>query len=217
MGTLRGHVADKGRIQKNIKDLQRIKTWQLVVLLIIIGFIAATFLRINSIGMDQRRDAVIAADQKGDEELLINRLYDLQRYVAAHMNTDLGRGVYLEQSYNRDLQTWQESQYGASNPNGNIYEKAQQVCAPKFSRYSYAYLQCTTSELEKYPAAKDPATDTSKPRQEAYIHSFAAPVWSPDFAGWAVLVFGVILLLIIIRMISLAVLQLMLRRHYKQI
>ncbi len=210
-------MADKGRIKQNIKDLQRVKTWQLIILLIIVGFVAATFLRLNSIGMVQRRDAVITADKQGDQDDIINRLYDLQRYVAAHMNTDLGRGVYLEQSYNRDLQAWQENQYGDANPNGNIYKKAQEVCAPQFSRYSYAYLQCTTNELAKYPAAADPASDTSKPRQEAYIHAFYAPLWSPDFAGWSVLAFGVILLLIVIRMISLGILQLMLRRHYKQI
>ena len=133
------------------------------------------------------------------------------------MNTDLGRGVYLEHSYNRDLQDWQQNQYGDANPNGNIYKRAQEICAPQFSNYSYAYLQCTTNELAKFPAAADPATDTSKPRQEAYIHAFTAPIWSPDFAGWSVLVFGVVLLLIIIRFVSLVSLQLMLRRHYKRI
>lgn len=210
-------MADKGRIRKNIKDLQRIKTWQLIVLLIIVGFVAATFLRLNSIGMDQRRTAVINADKEGNEEIIIDRLYDLQRYVTAHMNTDLGQGVFLEQSYNRDFQNWQETQYGASNPNGNIYKKAQEVCAPKYSHYSYAYLLCTTNELEKYAPAKDPASDTSKPRKEAYIHDFSSPVWSPDFAGWAVLACGVIIALIVVRLISLGVLQLMVRRHYKRI
>lgn len=210
-------MADKGRIKQDIKNLQRVKTWQLIILLIIVGFVAATFLRLNSIGMVQRREAVINADKQGDQEDTVSRLYDLQRYVAAHMNTDLGRGVFLEESYNRDSQSWQENQYGAGNPNGNIYKKAQEVCAPKFSSYSRAYLQCTTNELAKYPATADPATDTSRPRQEAYIHSFASPAWSPDFAGWSVLVFGVILTLIVIRMISLGVLQLMLRKHYKQI
>lgn len=211
------YVADKGRVKQNIKDLQRVKTWQLVILLVIVGFVAATFLRLNSIGMVQRREAVLSADKEGDEEAIINRLYDLQRFVAAHMNTDLGRGVYLEHSYSRDLQEWQETQYGAANPNGNIYKKAQEACAPRFSSYSYAYLQCTTNELAKYPAAENPADDTSKPRQEAYIHSFTSPVWSPDFAGWTVLVFVVILALIIIRLMSLAILQLLLRRHYKRI
>lgn len=210
-------MADKGRIKQDIKNLQRVKTWQLIIMLIIVGFVAATFLRLNSIGMVQRREAVINADKQGDQADTVDRLYDLQRFVAAHMNTELGRGVYLEQSYNRDLQNWQENQYGASNPNGNIYKKAQEVCAPQFSRYSYAYLQCTTNELAKFPAAADPASDTSKPRQEAYIHSFSAPVWSPDFAGWSILVFGVILLLILIRLISLGILQLMLRKHYKRI
>ena len=210
-------MADKGRIKESINGLQRVKTWQLIIVLIIVGFVAATFLRLNSIGMVQRRDAVITADKEGNNDAIINRLYDLQQFVSAHMNTDLGRGVYLEHSYNRDLQDWQQNQYGDANPNGNIYKKAQEICAPQFSNYSYAYLQCTTNELAKFPAAADPATDTSKPRQEAYIRAFTAPIWSPDFAGWSVLVFGVVLLLIIIRFVSLVSLQLMLRRHYKRI
>ena len=210
-------MADKGRVKQSIKDLQRVKTWQLIILLVIVGFIAATFLRLNNIGMVHRRDAVISADKEGNQEALINRLYDLQRYVAAHMNTDLGRGVYLEHSYKRDLQAWQENQYGSANPNGNIYKKAQEVCAPQFSSYSYAYLQCTTNELAKYPAAANPASDTSKPRQESYIHAFASSSWSPDFAGWSVVAFGVIVLLILIRLASLAFLQMLLRRNYKRI
>lgn len=200
-----------------MEGLQRVKTWQLFILLIIAGVIAATFLRLNNIGMVERREAVFHADKEGDEEKIIDRLYDLQQYVSGHMNTDLGRGVYLESSYNRALQDWQANQYGDSNPNGNIYKKAQEVCAPKFSRYTYAYLQCTTNELAKYPAAKDPATDTSKPRQETYIHSFDSPLWSPDFAGWSVLVCIGIMLLILVRLMSLAVLQVMLKRYYKRI
>lgn len=188
-----------------------------MVLLVIVGFVSATFLRLNSIGMVQRRDAVIVADQEGNQDTIINRLYDLQRFVASHMNTGLSKGVYLESSYNRDLQTWQETSYGDANPNGNIYEKAQEVCAPQFTRYSNAYLLCTTSELEKYPAAKDPATDTSKPRQETYIHNFSSPLWTPDFAGWSVIAFSVIVLLIVVRLVSVAVLQLLLRRHYRRI
>ena len=210
-------MADKGRIKQSIKDLQRIKTWQLIVLLIIVGFISATFLRLNNIGMVERREAVMSADKQGDEQTIIQRLYDLQRHVSSHMNTDVGRGVYLEASYNRDVQNWQTTQYGDSNPNGNIFVKAQEVCAPRFRSYSAAYLQCTTSELEKYPAAANPATDTSKPRQEAYIHAFSSPLWSPDFAGWSVLVFVIIAVLIVVRFISLGILALLLRKHYKTI
>lgn len=210
-------MSDKGPIKHGFQGLQRVKTWQLVILLILAGFISATFLRLNNIGMVQRRDAVISADQEGDADVIRQRLYDLQRYVSVHMNSDLGRGVYLEQSYNRELQSWQQNQYGSSNPNGNIYLKAQEVCAPQFQYYSPAYLQCTTNELAKYPEAAAPATDTSKPRQEAYIHSFEAPLWSPDFAGWSVLATGVIAALIAIRLVTLGILHLVLRRRYRQL
>ncbi len=210
-------MAEKGRIKRGVKGLQYIKTWQLIVLFILLVFVAATFLRLNNIGMIQRREAVISADREGNQEAILSRLYDLQLYVSRHMNTDLGRGVYLEQSYTRDLQDWQQNQYGDANPNGNIYKRAQEVCAPQFSNYSYAYLQCTTNELAKYPSATDPASDTSKPRQEAYIHGFSSPVWSPDFAGWAIAACGAILLLIVIRVLSNLILKLLLRRHYKHI
>jgi len=165
--------------------------------------------------MNDRRAAVITADQSGDETRIIERLYDLQQYVSAHMNTELGRGVYLEASYNRDLQAWQANQYGDSNPNGNIYKKAQEVCAPRYSSYSAAYLQCTTSELEKYPASTEIADGSGQPRQETYIHAFASPVWSPDFAGWAIVVCIVLAILIVVRLISLSVLRVLLKRHYR--
>lgn len=210
-------VAEKSRIKKNIKDLQRVKTWQLVILLIIAGFVAATFLRLNNIGMVQRREAVINADKEGDQEDVVARLYDLQRYVSSHMNTNLGKGVYLEHAYSRDLDAWQQKHFGDRNPNGNIYKKAQEVCAPQFSSYSYAYIQCTTNELAKYPSAEELANASSKPRQEAYIHNFASPLWTPDFAGWSVVVVGVILLLIVIRLVGLAVLQIMLQRRFKRV
>lgn len=207
----------KGQVKRGIERLQRVKTWQLVILLIIFAFIAATFLRLNNIGMVQRREAVIVADTSGDPEITLQRLYDLQHYVSSHMNTDLGRGVYLEASYNRAVQKWQEGQYGASNPNGNIYKKAQEVCAPRFSSYSQAYLECTTNELAKYPAAASPDSDTSQPRQEAYIHAYASPIWSADFAGWSVLLAGAIAVLILIRTIAYAVLKILLNRQYKRI
>ena len=167
--------------------------------------------------MVERREGVLSADKGGNEEIIIKRLYDLQRHVSAHMNTELGRGVYLESSYSRDLQNWQSSQYGDANPNGNIYKKAQEVCAPRFKSYSAAYLQCTTSELAKYPAAANPSTDTSKPRQEAYIHAFASPLWSPDFAGWSVIFSVIILGLIVVRFVGIGVLGLLLRKHFKTI
>jgi hypothetical protein len=208
-------VADKQQINHSIRQWQRVKTWQLVVLLILAVFIAATFLRLNNIGMVERRAAVLNADQAGDDEITINRLYDLQRYVSAHMNTDMGKGVYLESSYKRDTQAAFDAAAVDSNPNGNIYKKAQEVCAPRFSRYSYAYLQCTTGELAKYPAAADLQNAVAAPKADSYLHSFASPLWSPDFAGWSIVLCVVLVVMIFTRFISLVVLRIILHHHYK--
>jgi len=210
-------VADKRRIKRNIKELQRIKTWQLIILLILASFVAATFLRLNNIGMVERRTAVVTADEAGNSQVTINRLYDLQRFVSAHMNTDMGKGLYLETSYKRDDQAAVDRASQDSNPNGNIYKKAQEVCAPQFTRYSYAYLQCTTGELAKYPAASGLVESAKRPNPDSYLHVFASPLWSPDFAGWSVVVCLVITLIIIVRLLSLAALRIILHQHYKSV
>lgn len=210
-------MADKRRVRKTIKELQRVKTWQLLVLLLLAGFISATFLRLNNIGMVERRTAVIAADKVGDETKTIQRLYDLQQYVSAHMNTDLGKGVYLESTYQKDWQAVIDRASSDQNPNGNIYKKAQEVCAPRFSHYSTAYLLCTTGELAKYPAASDPASSVKAPSPNSYVHDYESPAWSPDFAGWSLVVCAVLVLMIIARLVSLGVLKLLLRRHYQSV
>ncbi len=167
--------------------------------------------------MVERRSAVIAADDAGDSTATANRLYDLQRYVSAHMNTDMGKGVYLEGSYKRDLQAAQDKAAQDSNPNGNIYKKAQEVCAPQFTRYTYAYLQCTIGELAKYPAESNLITSIKAPSQDLYRHVFISPIWSPDFAGWSVAVCLVLAVMIVARLVSLVVLRSILHRHYKSI
>lgn len=165
--------------------------------------------------MIERRSAVTSADEQGDSEATINRLYDLQRYVSAHMNTDMDKGLYLEKSYKRDYQAAIDKAAQDGNPNGNIYKKAQEVCAPQFTRYSYAYLQCTTGELAKYPAANDLASGVKKPLASSYLHVFASPRWSSDFAGWSVVLCVVLALMIAVRLISLGILRIILHRHYK--
>jgi hypothetical protein len=209
-------VADKRRVKKGIRQLRRVKTWQLLILLLLVGFIAATFLRLNNIGMIQRRDAVLAADKVGDGEAIESRLYDLQRYVAAHMNTETGP-FYLEQQYRRDAQKAVDAASNDDNPNGNINAKAEAVCRPQYTVWSPAYVQCFTDELAKFPPSPDPAQNVNLPSTSLYRHEFADPLWSPDFAGWSVVVGVVILLMIITRLVSLGILRLLLKRHYRGI
>lgn len=208
-------MADKRQVRRSIRQLQRVKTWQLVILLIIVGFIAATFLRLNNVGMVERRGAVLAADKDGDPAAIQARLYDLQRYVSSHMNTAMG-SIYLENQYKRDSERIINGASSDGNPNGNIYKKAQDHCAPKFTHYSQAYLQCTVDYLAQYSPANNPSSTVILPKADTYRHSFASPVWSADFAGWSVLVALLIVVMIIGRLIGLGVLRLILKMRYRE-
>lgn len=203
-------MADKRQVHHSLRQLQQVKTWQLVILLILVGFIAATFLRLNNIGMDQRRKAVLSADQTGDTEAIKSRLFELQRYVASHMNADMG-SIYLENQYKRDSQKAIDAASDSNNPNGNIYKRAQDECRPKFTHYSQAYLQCTVNYLAQFAPADNPASTVTLPKADTYKHSFASPLWSPDFAGFSVLLCVFIVLIIIARMVGIFALRMVLR------
>jgi hypothetical protein len=211
-------VADKRQVRKSIRQLQRVKTWQLLVLLLLMGFVAATFLRLNNIGMAERREAVKAADKAesatADSALMQNRLYDLQRYTAAHMNTDTGP-FYLEGQYRRDAQKLVDAAKNNNSSGVNINAEAEATCKPRYTVWSPAYVQCFADELAKYPPSPDPVQNVSLPSTDLYRYSFSSPLWSPDFAGWSVALCVVIIVMIIARLLSLAILRMLLNRHYR--
>ncbi len=215
-------MANKRNLRQAVRRFEKVKTWQLVVLLIMVGFIAATFLRLNNIGMIERREAVIVADQEGDRVQLERRLYDLQRYVSSHMNADPGR-IALDHSYQRDNEQLKEqfAQASDTNPHGNVYRLAADVCDPIGRAQGWRwpdprYTNCINSELEKYPAASE-LQDQFKPLPTApYYHTFVSPLWTPDFAGWSVVAFGLVTLVIIGRLVMLGVLKLLLARKYRR-
>lgn len=209
-------MADNRQIRKTVKDLQRVKTWQLLVLLLLMSFIAATFLRLNNIGMSERRDAVMVADKAGDSFTTQNRLFDLQRYVIQHLNTDTGP-FYLEGQYRRDAQTIVDIAKENNSSGTNINVLAENTCKPRYTVWSPAYVQCFADELAKYPPSPDPVENVTLPSTELYRYSFIGPRWSPDFAGWSLAVCALILTLIIVRFASLLVLQLLLKRQYRRI
>jgi len=192
------------------RQIQRAKTWQLLLVLMLVGFVAATFLRLNNVGMVQRLEAVEAADKEGRDEDMFNRVYDLQRYTASHMNASTGQFDLVEQ-YNRDVKKVLENASDDTNPNGNVNAKAAAVCDPQFTWGSPAYVQCFIEELNKYPAAPDIENSLDLPNPALYRHSFISPLWSPDFAGFSTLIFIVIALIILGRWLHLGFLYMLLK------
>ena len=217
----RWEYVKQGDIRADIRFIRRVHTWQLVLILLVTGFAAATFARLNNIGMVERRQAVLAADESGDQEALTQRLYDLQRFVSAHMNADPGK-IALQHQYARDSEkVKKEAEASTSaNSNGNVYAKAAGVCDPIAKRNGWRwpdprYTQCVDTELSKYPEAKFQDKITP-PNLHLYEHTYVSPKWTPDFAGLSLLVCLVILAIIVARGIMLFILSLMLRRRHKK-
>lgn len=199
-----------------LQRLTQVKVWQLIVLLLLSLFVSATFLRLNSIGMLERREAVFAADRQGDDTVTQKRLVDLQRYASSHMNASTGE-IYLAEKYKRDVQAM-VTQAQASNDRGSsMLVEADRVCQQRFYGYSQAYVQCVADEQAKYPSANEPIDKVGMPNVALYRYTFLSPGWSPDFAGWSILVSALLLLLVVIRVSGAALLRYLLKRSYRQI
>lgn len=208
-------MVDKRQVRRGINRLQHVRTWQLVLLLILAALITATFLRLNNIGMIERRTAVLNADKQGDNEVTRARLFDLQRYSAAHMNAASGT-IYLQEQYSRDTQAIIEAA-SARESSDNINLLADQACKARFGGYSQAYVQCFASELAKFPSGVNAPDKANLPNPSLYRHDFASPAWSPDFAGFSLLICIVLALAIVARLLGLLILRLLLHRHYSSV
>ena len=206
-------MADKRILKKSIKNLQVVKTWQLVIVLILLLFVTATFLRLNNTGMNARREAVMAADKAGDVNEIRARVYDLQRFSAAHMNANTGV-FYLQEQYNRDSKQAVEEASNVSSASARANAEAEAICHPQFAGWSTAYMQCFLAELAKRPAA-DKLPEVQLPSPSLYRYSFISPAWSPDFAGWSLVACIVIMGIILLRLLGLIVLRILLKVHYR--
>ena len=195
---------------------KKVKTWQLVLILLLMCFVAATFLRLNNVGMDQRRSAVLAADKNGDSQETHERLYDLQRYSIAHMNADTG-ALYLQGQYDRDAKAVTDAIQQQTGGGTSVNARADAICKPLSSGYSKAYQDCMIREITKAGQVADPANVPKYPNPALYRYSFMSPAWSPDFAGFSVLICIILLIIIIVRLISVFVLKILLKRSYRGI
>lgn len=210
---------NKRRLHQYVTILRRVKTWQLVVVLFLVLLAAASLLRLNNIGMVERREAVIQADRSGDAAATKEALVGLQHYISSHMNTDLDKGVYLVAAYERDRNAAIEAAGETNNPNSDVYQQASVECRARFQggvdSFRNDYVQCVINRVAELGEGEDPAAGLQLPRADAYRYDFASPLWTPDAAGLTVLLAVIITLIIIGRLIGLGILHLLLKRHYQ--
>ena len=207
----------KDKLRQRVKRLRAVKTWQLVVLVLLGSIVAASFLRLNNLAMVERRQAVIEADEKGDATEIKATLGELQRYVTTHMNTSLDGGFYLAKSYERAREAAMAQAQDTSSPNSDAYRQAGIACQTERFRVAGGYVQCVINKVNALGGTANPVSELKLPPPELYKVNFASPTWSPDLAGFAVAFCVVILLVIIARFMGVVFLDLLLKRRFSNV
>lgn len=193
--------------------LRRIKTWQLIIAIILLGSLSAFFLRQNNLQMVELRNLVKQADEQNKD--VDKALLNLQHYVTSHMNTDLGEGVALQNSYERAYTAAVNAAANSANPNAALYAQAEAQCQPVFQRTRSfpAYTQCAADILSKLAPGQDALSNLKTPSPDLYKFNYVSPLWSPDLAGVTVVLTLIATLMLIFRLVTYYVLRAILRAH----
>lgn len=199
------------------QQIARVRTWQWLVIALLLTIISATFLRLNNLGMVERRSAVIKADESGDKAAIKASLVELQHFMSSHMNTRMNGGIYLSKSYERDRTVVLEAANNATNPQAAVYQQASIECRAKWQggvdSFRNDYVQCVIDRVSSLSSASAPAVKL--PKVDNYRHDFSSPLWSPDMAGLFVFLTGVALGIVVVRIASSLILSMVVRRRYQ--
>lgn len=177
---------DKRHLHHVWTRFRRLNPLFFLALAILSGVIAVFALRANNQHMLQLRQAVYQVDKDNGD--IQKALQDLQAYVTTHMNTNLSTGtsvyppVQLKYTYDRLVQAQGSA---VAQANQQLYSQAQAYCEQQnhadFSGRNR--VPC----IEAYVQQHNPQKLKQIP-DALYKFSFVTPRWSPDLAGWSIVV-----------------------------
>jgi hypothetical protein len=176
----------------------------ILIIVMFVVFAAASVyeLRANNLQMVKLRQAVYATDeQNGDVEAALK---NLREYVYGHMNTNLRSNsssseppIQLAGRFNRALSA-EQARVAALGGANQVYVDAQRECEVS-SLPLTARAQC----MQNYITANgNGVPQLNLPPKEAYTFDFLSPFWSPDLAGWSIVLASIIGLLLLARLIA---------------
>ena len=221
----------KNEVKKFLRKLFRVKTWQLLIILVLLLFIEATLLRFDHIKMTELKADVLAADAENNDQDIQSALTELRKFTSTHTvinvvekngtsNITFGTGpFYLEKQYIRKasaaLEAAEEQAGNDENPNGNVFAKAMDVCKPiaianGWAWNSQGYIDCMTGEIAKYPTAET-IQDTyvaTLPSTALFRYDFASPIWSFTPSGIVAVLCVALSIIIIARLLIWCILRL---------
>jgi hypothetical protein len=185
---------------KLIKTFLKIPLRTLLYLFIAAAIISVFALRHNNQTMVDLRNDVYAADKNnGDVNTALN---NLRRYVYGHMNTNLSSGnnnikppIQLKYTYQR-LYDVQANKIQSANQ--QLYTDAELYCQSINSAFfGTTRVPCVQNYVVNHGLAA--ANITIPPG--LYQFDFVSPTWSPDLAGWSLVITAILLIALIIRFV----------------
>jgi hypothetical protein len=186
-----------------------VKSWQLVLLLVVGVLCTGFLLRQNNLRMVALRDAVVAADKNGAD--VTGALERLNYHVFHHMNTKIVRPVELVNTYNRQAQAVIEA--ANKNSGRDVYAEATAACERRGIPLA-SIAQCAA----EYAVTNNPGVGPQQivlPDKNRFIYSFASPLWTPDLAGFSLLLTGVVLLWLLGRILEYVLVRLVIRKRLR--
>ncbi len=160
-----------------------------VVCFVVFSICAVVGLRHNNQTMIALRDSVYQNDKyDGDVNAALNKL---RSYVYSHMNTDLSSGsngikppIQLKYTYER----LQSAAQAAAN-NSDLYTNAENYCQATIPASVSVSGKGRISCVQDYISSHGGKAAAEIP-VGLYEFDFLSPTWSPDFAGWSLVLAG---------------------------
>lgn len=188
-------MVDKDKVSYRLRQFRRIQPVYIASAFVTFGAVSVYALRNNNLRMVELKQQLYDADEAGTN--IQKPLQDLQQHVLHHMNTSLATEsiyppVQLKNTYDR-LVASEKARVDAIN--GNLYTEAQNVCEAQVNAVlGRDKIPCIEQYLQDHQAVQAQAVPDS-----LYKFDFVAPKWSPDFAGWSLVITVLIGVLFIVR------------------
>lgn len=188
----------KRALKKAWRKVHLVNTWYFLGLFVIFLVIGVVAVRQNNLKSIQLRDAVLQADeQNGDVE---TALRTLREHMYSHMNAGLSSGnlqqpIQLKYRYERLV----EAEKQKSGDSQQVYAEAQAYCEQRYGQGSLreGRVPCVQQYVSEHSSGQ-----VSQIPDSLYKFDFVSPKWSPDLAGWSLLLAGIFLALFLIRYLT---------------
>ncbi|MEX1058977.1 MAG: hypothetical protein WEC17_00870 [Candidatus Saccharimonadales bacterium] len=184
-----------------------------LVLFVVSALVSVYALRQNNLTMVELRDKVYEVDKNGGD--VNGALNDLRQYVYSHMNTNLSSGnnaikppIQLRYTYERLVAEANKK----ANDSG-LYTEAANYCQARIPASVSISGRSRISCVQDYILSHGGKPAASIPNA-LYQFDFVSPTWSPDFAGWSLVLTTALFLAFIAKIVFDKILGAQLRQRF---